>query len=256
MESKVMAYMMNTDYIEIDVLLSKDNQLIVCHDVVLDELTNIAKVFPNRSRSDSRYYIFDFTYDELKQLNVTERFTNWKNLTQQKFPDRFPLWKSNFHLHTFAEELELLEGLHKTYKLRNKSDNSVKNVSFLIEIKRPHLHRLNNKPFLSEILLQLLTKYGYNTDKSLIILQSFDPFELIHIKNVLKSPLRLVQLLVNSLDYEEEIGRIDYDYWNSPSGLRNISTFAVGKLVLIFFLGSLYIFFCCLRNCTGKKSTN
>ena len=233
-EAKVMAYMMNSDRIEIDVILSKDDKLIVCHDIMIDELTNVAQMFPERKRDDGRFYIFDFNYEELKQLNVTERMINYQTPTQQKYPIRFPMWKSHFQLHQFPEGLELIEGMHKTVKLLN-DDKTVKNISYLIEIKRPHLHRLNGKNNLSEILLDTLTKYGYNVENSPIIIQTFDPYELMHIKNDLKTPIRLVQLLVKSsdLDYPEEIGRIDYDYWNSPAGIRNISTFAIGKFFLV-----------------------
>jgi glycerophosphoryl diester phosphodiesterase len=224
--------MMNADRIEIDVILSKDDKLIVCHDILIDELTNVREVFPKRAREDKRFYVFDFTYDELKKLNVTERLYNHTSYDTAYYPNRFPIWKSHFQLHSFPEGLEMIEGLHKTYKLRN-SDNSIKNVSYLIEIKRPYLHELNNKTNLSDILMETLIKYGYNVPNSPIIIQSFDPYELIKIKKKYNTPIRLVQLLAPNLDaYPEEIGHVDYNYWNSREGLLNISSFAIGKLNL------------------------
>lgn len=224
-EAITMAYMMKSDLIEIDVILSKDNHLIVTHDLILDEVTNVAQMYPNKARNDSHFYVIDFTVAEIKSLRVTERVFNE---THAKYPNRFPIWKSAFQLQTLNEIIELLEGLHKTYKLKDNKGN-VKNVSLLIEIKRPHFHSLNNKNNLSEILLETLKKYNFIENSNLII-QSFDPYELRRIKFELKSKFKLVQLLLTNeqLDYEEERGRIDYDYWLGNEGLLNISTFAIG----------------------------
>ena len=219
---------MNADRIEVDVILSKDDKLIVCHDILIDELTNVAQVFPKRARHDGRFYVFDFTYEELRQLNVTERLYNSTTFNKALHPNRFPIWKSHFQLHSLSDGLELIEGLHKTYKLKNE-DNSIKNISYLIEIKRPYLHFLNNKTNLSLILLETLTKYGYNTPNSPIIIQSFDPYELMMIKSKFKTPIRLIQLLAADLSaYPEEVGHVDYNYWNSLEGLKNISKYAIG----------------------------
>jgi len=225
-EAAAMAYTMSSDFIELDVILSKDNHLMVTHDIVLDEVTNVAEVFPTRNRNDSHYYVIDFTFDELRQLKVVERFTTSSNVTIQKYPNRFPFGKSSFKLHNLEEELELLQGLHKSFKLREK-DGTIKEVGILIEIKRPYYHSLNGKNNLSEILLETLKRYGYN-ENSKLILQSFDPYELMRIKFDLKSNIRLVQLLTKELDYPEEIGHVDYDFYNSYEGLKQIKTYAIG----------------------------
>ena len=74
MEAKVMAHQMSVDFIEQDLVLSKDDIPIVIHDIYLDDVTNVLKVFPNRKRSDGRFYVIDFTYSELKKLQVYEAF--------------------------------------------------------------------------------------------------------------------------------------------------------------------------------------
>lgn len=225
-EAEAMAYAMRSDYIELDVILSKDNHIMITHDLILDEVTNVAEVFPTRHRNDSHYYVIDFTYDELRQLKVFERFTTKNNVTSLKYPNRFPFGKSTFKLHNLEEEIELLQGLHKSFKLRDK-DGTTKQVGILIEIKRPYFHTLNGKSNLSEILLATLQKYGYD-ENSKIILQSFDPYELMRIKSELKSKMKLVQLLTKELEYPEEIGHVDYNYFNSYDGLKLIATYAIG----------------------------
>ena len=48
LEAKAMAYHMNVDFIEQDLVLSKDDIPIVIHDIYLDDVTDVSKKFPNR----------------------------------------------------------------------------------------------------------------------------------------------------------------------------------------------------------------
>ncbi|MGL4457814.1 MAG: glycerophosphodiester phosphodiesterase family protein, partial [Plesiomonas shigelloides] len=50
--AKAMAHAMGADYLEQDVVMTKDNQLIVLHDHYLDRVTDVAKKFPGRARAD------------------------------------------------------------------------------------------------------------------------------------------------------------------------------------------------------------
>ena len=108
-EAKVASFMMGADYLEQDLVLTKDNIPIVSHDIYLDEVTNVAIVFPGRNRSDSRYYAIDFTFEEIKKLEVSERFRR-DNMSSVYFPNRFPAWKSDFSIPSFQEEIELIQG--------------------------------------------------------------------------------------------------------------------------------------------------
>src|SRR6056297_3228481 len=55
-----MAYGIGADYIEQDVVLSRDHQPVVLHDVHIDTTTDVAVQFPDRKRKDGRYYAIDF----------------------------------------------------------------------------------------------------------------------------------------------------------------------------------------------------
>ena len=68
MESKSMAHAMNVDFIEQDLVLSKDDVPIVIHDIYLDDITDVSKKFPARKRKDNRFYVIDFTFNELQTL--------------------------------------------------------------------------------------------------------------------------------------------------------------------------------------------
>ena len=46
--------------------MTKDDQLVVMHDHFLDGITDVAERFLGRARPDGRYYVVDFTLDEVR----------------------------------------------------------------------------------------------------------------------------------------------------------------------------------------------
>ena len=183
MEAKAMAYAMNPDYLEQDLVLSKDNIAIVIHDIYLDDVTNVAEVYANKKRDDGRYYVIDFTFYELQQLQVTERFNT--KTGEQFYPKRFPKGKGNFKLHSLQQEIELIQGLNYS---------TGKNIGIYPEIKNPEFHHENGKD-ITKIVLGILFDYGYKTKKDKCVFQCFDAKELERVRTELKSDLFLVQLI-------------------------------------------------------------
>ena len=194
MEAKAMAYAMNPDYIEQDLVLSKDNVPIVIHDIYLDDVTNVAEVFPDKKRKDNRYYVIDFTFDELQQLQVTERFDT--KTGKQFYESRFPKNKGSFKLHSFEQEIELIQGLNYS---------TGKNIGIYPEIKNPEFHHENGKD-IAKITLAVLSDYGYKTKKDNCIFQCFDAKELERVRVELQSDLFLVQLI----EFTEETKKLDH----------------------------------------------
>lgn len=194
MESKAMAHAMNADYIEQDIVLSRDDVPIVIHDIYLEEVTDVALMYPERSREDGRFYVIDFSLDELLSLSVHERIdVSTKNAV---FPNRFPLKKSKFKLHTLKDEIELIQGMNKS---------TGKNIGIYPEIKNPGFHQKHGKD-ISRIVLQVLKKYGYSKKSDACVLQCFDAKELQRIRQELDCDLFLTQLLEfpESLDHLEK----------------------------------------------------
>ena len=58
--AKQLAHEMGADYLEQDVVASRDDELIVLHDIHLDRVTDVADRFPGRERDDGRFYVRDF----------------------------------------------------------------------------------------------------------------------------------------------------------------------------------------------------
>lgn len=72
--AKAMAYAQGADYLEQDLVMTKDDRLVVLHDHYLDRVTDVAERFPDRARKDGRYYAIDFTLEEIRSLMFTEGF--------------------------------------------------------------------------------------------------------------------------------------------------------------------------------------
>lgn len=190
--AKAMAYAMGADYLEQDIVLSKDNVPVVIHDIHLETVTDVAKKFPKKKRNDGRFYVVDFTFEELKELNVSERFDPATN--KAIFPNRFPALTSTFKLHSLLEEIEFIQGLNKS---------TGKNIGIYPEIKEPEFHRKEGKD-ISKIVLEVLNDYGYKTKNDNCMLQCFDAKEFKRIRNEFKSKLFLVQLMEFKTDEKLE----------------------------------------------------
>jgi glycerophosphoryl diester phosphodiesterase len=210
--SKVLAYGMGADYLEQDVVLTKDRIPIVLHDIDLDGVTNVAEVFPGRAREDGKFYVLDFELHEIRQLRVNERINRDG---RQRYPGRFPAGHSEFGISTLEEEIELIQGLNQS---------TGKNTGLYTEIKSPAWHR-NQGYDVSSIVLDTLARYGYGESSDNIFIQCFDPAELIRIKTELNSRLRLVQLIGENAWNEADT---DYDRMRMVDSLKKIASYAVG----------------------------
>jgi glycerophosphoryl diester phosphodiesterase len=188
--AKAMAYAQGADYIEQDVALTKDFIPIVIHDIYLNDVTDVAEKFPDKMRDDNKYYVIDFTYDEIKSLNVNEVMTD---SGKQRFKDRFPAKKSIFKLHTLSEEIEFIQGLNRS---------TGKDIGIYTEIKEPKWHRDHGKD-ITLIVLAVLAKYGYKNAEDKCYLQCFDADELKRVRFNFKSKLKLVQLIGVDADINE-----------------------------------------------------
>lgn len=65
--AKAMAYAQGADYLEQDLVMTKDDRLVVLHDHYLDRVTDVAQRFPQRARKDGRFYAIDFTWTRLSR---------------------------------------------------------------------------------------------------------------------------------------------------------------------------------------------
>ena len=180
--AKTLAYAMGADYLEQDVVATRDDELVELHDVHLDRVTNVAERFPGRARPDGRYYVRDFFLEEIRTLSMHHR----RNPDGSRvYPGRDRPDDGNFRVLTFAEELAMVQELIAAHG---------RPVGIYPEIKRPRWHREEGidiaPPFLG-----VLCDYGYREHSDSVYVQCFDAAELRRIRHGLGCELKLVQLI-------------------------------------------------------------
>ncbi|HHQ4305435.1 TPA: glycerophosphodiester phosphodiesterase [Serratia fonticola] len=227
--AKAMAYAQGADFLEQDLVMTKDNELVVLHDHYLDRVTDVAERFPDRARKDGRYYAIDFTLPEIKSLKFTEGFDIKDGKQVQSYPGRFPMGKSDFRVHTFQEEIEFVQGLNHS---------TGKNIGLYPEIKAPWFHQQEGKDISTKVL-EVLKQYGYTSKSDNVYLQCFDANELKRIKDQLEPKmgmdLKLVQLIAYTdwnETYEQKADgkwvNYDYDWMFKPGAMKKIAQYADG----------------------------
>lgn len=183
LEAKAMAHKQAADYLEQDIVLSRDGVPVVLHDIHIDAVSDVATRFPDRHRDDGRFYAIDFTLDELRQLNLHERCD--PKTGRQVFPGRFPADQGSFRIATLDEELAFLAGLDRSTGRR---------TGVYPEIKQPAWHRKEGHD-ISPVVLAVLRRHGYVDKHDRCYLQCFDADELRRLRHELGWQGNLVQLV-------------------------------------------------------------
>ena len=182
LESYAFAYALGADFIEPDLVMTKDGVLICLHDIYLERTTDVEDLFPDRRRPDGHWYAIDFTLDEIRELSVHERC---RDSGQPYFPNRFPVGKSRFRVPTLAEMIELVQGLNVS---------SGREVGIYPELKRPSWHQEQGYD-MAVALLEVLDRYGYRGPEAKVFIQCFEPHTLERLRYELGTELPLVQLI-------------------------------------------------------------
>lgn len=202
-----MAHAMGVDFIEQDAVLTRDNELIVLHDLYLDAVTNVAQQFPVRQREDGRHYAIDFTLEEIKTLRVHERVMP---NGEPEFPGRFPHHAALFRIPTLAEEITLIQGLNRS---------SGREVGVYIEPKSPAWHAGEGRNLVKEVI-STLSQFGYESREDKACLQSFDTQALEYARHELETKLKLVQLIGEN-SWQESTA--DFNYLQTGPGLESLA---------------------------------
>ena len=237
LEAKALAFQMGADYLEQDVVMTKDDKLVVLHGYYLDNTSNVADVYPDRKRKNGRYYSIDFTLAELRKLQMTSEFKTKNGKRVPVYPKRFPLFKSTFRIHTLQEELEFIQGLNFS---------TGKNIGIYPEIKSPAFFRHEGKD-ISKAVLEVLKQYGYDSKDDPVYLQCFDAEELQRIHGELLPEmgmdLKLIQLIPERKWKLKDVyhkdgtsSRYDSSWMFTPEGIKKMATYADGISPSIFTL--------------------
>ena len=231
LESYKLAIDMGADFIEPDLVATKDGVLVARHEPNITGTTDVATRPEFASRKTTKnvdgvneegWFVSDFTLAELKTLRAV-----------QPLSDRDQSFNGKFQIPTFEEVLDLAKA---------EGTKAGRTVGVYPETKHPTYHANLGLP-LEDRLLAVLAKYGYTTKASPVIVQSFEVSNLKYLRT--KTQVRLVQL-VDANDVNAD-GSMDltapydkpYDFavagdsrtfasLLTPAGLKEIKTYADG----------------------------
>ncbi len=216
LESYKLAISMGADYVEPDLVSTKDHVLVARHENEIGGTTDVEKKFPNRKTTKvidgkkvTGWFTEDFTLKEIKTLRAKERLD---------FRDHS--FDGKFEIPTFEEILNLVQAESK--KLNKK-------IGIYPETKHPSYFQSINLP-LEEPLIDLLNKFKLNDKKSSVFIQSF---ELTNLKKLKKmTPLPLIYLIDDPdlVPYDHVLAKDKRTYLDmlNPSNLKEISLTASG----------------------------
>lgn len=215
--SEKLAQRLGADWLEADLVSTRDHQLILSHDLWLDDTTDIAARFPTRKRRDGHFYALDFSLAELKTLATKPRV---EGNGKRAFPQR-KINLADARITTLAELLTLKNGA----------------AGFYLEPKAPLWHRAHGVD-ISKVLLGLLRAAHIPARR--VWLECFDPGELKRLRFELRSPYRQTQLIgQNSETFDPRGQRFDFDAMRAPSGLKTAKTYcdAIGPRINFVIAG-------------------
>jgi glycerophosphoryl diester phosphodiesterase len=180
--AKALAYGLGADFIEQDIVATKDQALVVLHDLYLDEVSDVDKHFASRKRDDGHYYVVDFTFEELQSLTLSER--RLPGSSERRFPGRFSCDIGGLRIARFEDEIGLIAGLNAS---------TGRQVGIYPEIKDPAWHRAAGID-LTRLVHGALTANRERLTGPVFV-QSFDPAAIRRLKDEFQTTFPLVQLL-------------------------------------------------------------
>jgi len=206
-----LAHQQGADWIECDVVLTRDAEVLVSHDVELDLLTDVAERFPGRARADGRFYVCDFSLAEIRTLRSGERRDHGSG--GPAYAGRFAVPPEPQPLPTLEEWVGLVQQLNQT---------SGRKVGLCVELKQPVYHeRLGFD--LAARATAILDRHGYNESAARCLVMSFEPAILQRLKSKQGWRGQLLQL-IGPPEWGE--GDCDYGRLITPAGLAQIANYA------------------------------
>ena len=179
LEAYRLAVDMGADFIEPDLVATRDGVLIARHENEIGATTDVASRFPDRrqtriidGKTVSGWFSEDFTLAELRTLRARERL-----------PFRSRAFDGQFAIPTFDEVLELAQRLGAERK---------RPVGVYPETKHPTYFRGIGLP-LEEKLVASLAASGWNSRDAPVFIQSFEQENLRQLRQ--KTSVRLIQLV-------------------------------------------------------------
>lgn len=230
---------LGADFIEPDLVLTKDGHLVVRHEPMLSGTTNVADLpqfahLKTTKNLDGKmvtdWFAIDFSLAEIKQLKA-----------KQAYPGRPKNYDNQFDIPTFEEVIEIAK--------KNTSTRS-KEIGIYPEIKHPYFHNQKfGAYFMENTLISVLKKHQLHEYEAPIFVQCFEVAPLQYINQQID--VRLVQLIstygvkkdgrlnfdlpegdfisyVAPYDFHQRGDMRTYAYFSTPEGMKYTAQYADG----------------------------
>jgi glycerophosphoryl diester phosphodiesterase len=230
-----LAIKLGADYVEPDLVATKDGHLIARHEPNIIATTDVLQhpEFADRRRTavidgveQDGFFTSDFTLAEIKTLRAI-----------QPFPERPQQFNGKFEIPTLEEIIALV---------KRESRKRHRRIGIYPETKHPTYHRNLGLP-LEGRLVAALRRAGWNRRSAPVFIQSFEQSNLKRLNRM--TPVRLIQL-VDAFDVDPEGNLVyappsdrpydwtvsgdprllarTYGFFATDEGLQEVSTYADG----------------------------
>jgi glycerophosphoryl diester phosphodiesterase len=198
------------DYIELDVILTRDGIPVVRHEPMLGMTTDVAGRPGWEDRHSSRtvqdqtltnWFADDFSFAELQELRARERLPELRSESASH--------DGQFSIPSLEQVLQLVAEVKQ---------ETGRDVGLYLELKHPAYFRAQNLDITARVI-ETLARHGLRDADDLVLLQSFDAQALQRAAGMTELPL--VQLFYAS--DREEVQRLV-----SPIALREVAAYARG----------------------------
>jgi glycerophosphoryl diester phosphodiesterase len=181
LEAYALGIELGADYVEPDLVATKDGHLIARHEPNLEGTTNVASLpqFASRKRTVmldgvpvTGFFASDFTLAEIKTLRAV-----------QPLPERGTAFDGKFEIPTLVEIIDFV---------KRKSAAKQRRIGIYPETKHPTFHQSIGLP-LEDRLLAVLSRAGWNRKGAPVFIQSFETANLRYLRS--RTDLPLIQLV-------------------------------------------------------------
>ncbi len=227
--SYALAIEQGADYVEPDLVATKDGVLIARHEVDITDTTDVSSHPEFAARRTTKtidgvtstgWFADDFTLAEIRTLRAVQRL----GFRPQQY-------NGLYRIPTFAEVVQLAQAARR-FKGRD--------VGVYPETKHPTYHQSVGLP-LERRVVDVLERFGWNRRNAPVFIQSFEVANLKQLNRM--TPVRLVQLIdANDVRLDGSIDSDNYGPYDfvvagdrrtyadlvTPAGLAEIATYADG----------------------------
>lgn len=216
------------DFIEPDLVSTKDGVLVTRHENEIGGTTNVSILSQFADRKTTKnidgkdltgWFTEDFTLSELQQLKARERIPEFRP-ANTAYNDLYPV-------PTLEQVIELAEANYK---------KTGKIIGLYIETKHPTYFK-NQKLAMEDTLLKTLAKYEYTRDIAPVYLQSFEVSNLKYLKDQLDlhKTIKYAQIIQlydaktsQPADFVESGETKTYADLATAQGLKDVAKYANG----------------------------